>query len=72
MLTIHLVIDNRLRNGKVFVDGKQVLSTPDTNIKTIEVVGFMEHDIMVATKTDTCRASGYFDTDNKAVSMDCE
>lgn len=71
MITIHLVIDNRLRNGDVFVDGKRVLSTPDTNIKTVEVVGFMDHDIIVATKTDTCRTSGYFDTENKSVSMNC-
>lgn len=72
MITLHLVIDNRLRNGKVFVDGKQVLSNTDSNNRTIEVVGFMDHEIMVATKTDTCRTSGYFDTANKTISMNCK
>jgi len=72
MITVRLLIDNRFRNGMVFVDGKQVLSNSDAIVKKIKIVGFMEHEIIVATKTDTCRASGYFDTDNKTISMNCK
>lgn len=72
MITLRLLVDNRLRNGDVFVDGEQVLSNSDAIAKTIQVVGFMRHEIIVATQTDTCRASGYFGIDNESISMNCK
>ncbi|MGH1365350.1 MAG: effector-associated domain 2-containing protein [Calditrichia bacterium] len=68
-INLKLIVPNPMRNGRVLVNGAEHYTRPNTIIKSINVVPG-RHEILIVTKTDTCRAAGVFIEDGKTIPVD--